>query len=202
MVADQDWGYPLPRLTRRLVILPRALLLWPGPPPPCEHDGGECPAPSCQAPWAPGCCDTAGAVVTGTRRPLSRGDQGRSSPSPRVGERRQTPSDLQRDGDRPRPPRPTAPLQAGPQGEPPSRQPPLRPSRPPAVSPPAHREPSEAGGGHPRRRRPRPQGGDSASPAPSSAATAPRGCEARGRLGDAPRRSSAAHPQEGASVYG
>src|SRR5207245_5646177 len=86
IVTDKDRGEPFYRLSGRLIILPRDLLILNGPPQPFDTDVVECPSPPIHADLAPCCCQTASEVVPGKLRSLIGVENVRSSESSRSAE--------------------------------------------------------------------------------------------------------------------
>src|SRR5207249_2609666 len=123
LVAHTERRYPLHRLSWRLIILPRALRILHGPPPPFDTDVVECSAPPIHTHVDPCCCQTSGDVMTGKLRPLIRVEHVRSSDSPRLVSRLETKAHLHGDRPCPRQDRATAPLHHGDQVDKPTMEP-------------------------------------------------------------------------------
>src|SRR5438132_14096791 len=70
IVTDKERGEPFYRLSGRLIILQRDLLILHGPPQPFDTDVVECPSPPIHAHWDPCCCQTSSEVETGELCPL------------------------------------------------------------------------------------------------------------------------------------
>src|SRR5437667_8425137 len=137
IVTDKERGEPFYRLSGRLIILQRDLLILNGPPQPFDTDVVECPSPPIHAHLDPCCCHTSSEVVTGNLRPLICVENVRSSDSQRLVERLETKAPVHGDQHCPRQDRATAPIHHGDQGDKPTMEPHRRDVRTPDVVHPA-----------------------------------------------------------------
>jgi hypothetical protein len=151
LVAHKERLSPLDRLTRRLIIFHRDLLVCASAPQPCDKDVVERPSPPVHTDLSPRCCQTSSAVETGKLRPLIPVKNCGGRDGQRVLQGFQTPPHVHRDRPCPREDRAAEPLQDCHQVENPTMPPDVRAIRPPDLMPPYHRDPTESVRGHPRR---------------------------------------------------
>ncbi len=143
IVTDKERGEPFYRLSGRLIILPRDLLIVNGPPQPFDKDVVECPSPPIHAHLDPCCCQTASEVVPGKLRSLIGVENVRSSDSQRLVERLETKAHVHGARHCPRQDRATAPIPHGDQGDQPTMEPTIRDVRTPDVVHPCAGHPPE-----------------------------------------------------------
>ena len=139
MVSHKARGSSLHRLSRRLIILPRDLLICAGPPQPFDPDVVERPSSTGHAEADTRRFQAARKGNTGPLCPLIRVEHLRLSPRNGLLERLQTQTDSPRDRYGPRQHLPAAPIQHRYEGENAAREPDRRHVRPPDVLDPCER---------------------------------------------------------------